>query len=259
MESGGFCRNDFASIPVDLGFDEALSFLCFLKMFYVNGSLSKESLSTAFSAFGIDKRTGKKYVAKLLRTGLIGESKVTIHLRKWDTIYTVMGWRDAYSFKVRLDQVIDRKVFEVLLFTAKVDRTLKRGRRSLRVRDRGCTNQSKRLSTAYLSKSFGISAGKVSRLKAASKKLGLMKVEPRYEEIMKGDISQVQFFRKAWDEPVFYLNGAYMKREIDYLEPKNLTYKIRPRVMKVKGKEVNNGLTTELKKPLNNLLGSLVA
>jgi hypothetical protein len=80
------------SVPVQLPFAEEFRLLTFLKVRYrVSGVIQKAQLDDAFKAFGIDRRTGRKYLELLINGDLVGADSCSFFLRPWRFIYKKLG------------------------------------------------------------------------------------------------------------------------------------------------------------------------
>lgn len=182
--------------------------------------------------YGKDKRTLDKYLNSLIKAGLIGECSRAFYFRSWKFITGKQNF-NLQSFKASLTEISNKKIFEGLLFGAKVTSIGKAIRRG-RVRERGCTNQSP--SSGFLAKACKVSQGKVTQLKRKASSLGFATVITGLQDHGEGTALTANILKR--DLPgIFLKNGRLKRRQTDNIISAVETFRIKNRKVKTD----NNG------------------
>lgn len=212
------------SIPAGLPINEEARLLAYLKVKFQPGYFPKAKLKAVSLSYGIDKRTLKKLLQSLVDSQLIGQDEKSYYLRSWKFI-TAKGGFNQQAFRASLHEIRERKIFESLLFSAKITGIQKAIRKG-QVRKRGFTDQSP--SSGFLAKVCKISQGKVSELKGIASAHGLITVERSFNDHGHGTQQTARILRSDYPG-IFLKDGKLMRRKADRIFSKVETFRIKNR------------------------------
>ncbi len=252
-----------SSVPVQLPLGENFRLLAYLKLKYNRGYFLKSDLKQIGIYAHLDQRTLKNCIRSLKNADLVGESSDKFFLRNWNFIHRKLGMRDASAFECSIAEIANKRQFKAKLFAAKIQLILKKRRRKEpQVRLSRCTDQSGFLSTRYLQKVLGVSAGKVSLLKKDAAAFKFLEVKSNYERLSGRTKNEALLIREYVQQnvpgknsnsnsitiPAFNRGKCIYRRSIDTIDSLIPIYKIRARIRYSPNFKQNGGTKGNRKK-----------